>query len=82
MNKEFKYKTRFETIAKVVLNNEEKKEYLALASLDNLKTIFGDDSDKINSYDLLPIVGNLFIGGIVNKNDDCIIAEKGEWTKK
>jgi len=70
---DFKYKTRFNTIARVV-SNDEKNKFLAIASLDRLKSVFGV-SGPPKSEDLLALAGLLFTGGIVNKNDDGVTIE-------
>lgn len=72
---DLKYKTYFQTVARAIVEDEEKQEFLSTASLNNLKGVFGGEIP--NSVDLLPLVGNLCNPGLCNLNDDCLSKEDG-----
>lgn len=69
--KNFKYSTSFSSAIKTVIPNDYDK-YLATASLNSLKDVFSDGLDPEANQDLLYIAANGAVGGISNKNYDCI----------
>ncbi len=71
--KEFPNKTSFSCIIKPLVS-EEKDKYLALASLEQIKSFLPNIDIKSNE-DLLPIAFNAAVVGRVNKNDDVIDKE-------
>lgn len=74
--KDYKYSTKFTSIAKVIAVNKEKKQS-AMASLKNLAGVFSDESiEKMNNNpDLLFISSNLIELNAANLNDDAILGE-------
>lgn len=72
---DFKYKTKFVIKANIV---DPSKEILdqAKASLNDLKSIFPQDIDPQTDPDLLYIIGNLAVAGVLNLNDDGLSIEE------
>lgn len=72
LENKYKYKAKFSAFARV-LQFKKGDELIALASLDNLKGIFGGKVP--HEEDLLPMVANLFVGGESNLNFDALSIE-------
>ena len=68
----FQYKTKFTTFARCLVN-QERQDFLAKASLEDLKTII--PSQAIGSDDLVPFAANLFVANITNLNDCIVLGE-------
>lgn len=71
--KEFPYKQTFSCIIKPMVS-EEKDKYLAMASLEEVKSFLPAIDCKAN-HDLLPVAFNACVVNRVNKNDDVIDTE-------
>jgi len=72
---DFKYSTKFFSRAQVVEASKEEKK-VAIASLDSLKDFIDTPQDYMDSNpDLLYVAGDLWVGGMANKNDDAITVE-------
>lgn len=71
------YISRFTSQAKVVVPKEE-DQYLALATLDNLKSVIPASVNIDENPDILYIASNLFVAGMVNKNGDAVSIEVGK----
>ena len=70
--KQFKYTTKFITIARCLIDKE-KSEFLAQASLDDLKGLI--PQEVVGSELLVPIAGNLFTANLANLNGDLVLGE-------
>jgi len=71
MDDKYKYRAKFNAIAKVVIPSE-KDAYLAKASLDKLKGLLPNEFNPDDNEDLLFISGNAAVAGLANLNDDVI----------
>lgn len=69
--KNFKYSTSFSSMIKTIIPNDYDK-YLSMASLNSLKGVFPAGLDPDENPDLLYIAANGAVGGLANKNADCI----------
>src|ERR1700733_7059426 len=67
MQRNFKYKTSFEAVAKCATDKERDK-YLAIASLHSIQALLPRNIDFDKNYDLLPFAGNGAVINRANKN--------------
>jgi len=73
--KSFKYKSTFNSFAKIVEKNENFD--IAIASLDNLKNIVPSSVNFDSNPDIVFTAFNAAVCGMANKNDDLITNEDG-----
>lgn len=64
-------KAKFESIVKALVS-QEKDKFLAKASLQQLEGLIPEEVRGEKNIDLLPVVFNLAVVGVANKNDDLI----------
>lgn len=74
MSLDFRYTTRFAAKGHVIQPTEDVRNE-ARASLDQLKSLLPDGYNPEEQPDLLYFVGNLAVGGVLNKNDDAVSIE-------
>lgn len=71
MQRKFKYYTTFAAIIRCPIN-EERDEYLATASLADLKPFLPANVDLATNWDLLPFSTNVYVANLGNENSDMI----------
>ena len=71
---EFKYTARFTAQAHLYVPSSE-EQYEAKASLGRLKSLLPADIVPENDIDIVYIVGNLAVAGLMNLNDDAVTIE-------
>ena len=69
-----KYRTKF-TVSAHVYTPSEKDIKESWASIDRLKGLMPDHINPANHPTILYVVGNLFVAGLLNKNDDAVTLE-------
>lgn len=73
--KEYKYKTSFSSVISCPLDLE-KRQFISNASLQELKKIVPEEFFAEGTEDLLPIVSNLAVIGLMNKNYDALSSDE------
>ncbi len=72
--KEPRFKARFSAAAHLYTPTETQRGEVR-ASIDRLRALLPAEIDPADHPTMLYVVGNLFIGGLVNKNDDAVTIE-------